>query len=306
MIGTGGETYESVSQDFPVPSLVATNGQQEKSKVNTDLNPASKSFSSEMNANNHRNLDLNRSINLTYDEGIPISTSDLLKEWKKVPNNISVTSSSKDAMNKLDTKLKDLRKTTSINTAKQLSIDVASCLLDVAATPHCFNPIDCLKRSLTFIAHHSTHKDNKAFRKPLPDENLCTSTEALVVLGRADCMRALLCYSEAVYLCEFVARVCRSRRIHSLWDARWRVVSIYLQIVVRKINVASKEILEWCPHAVEEIARGKQDAKSFFPIGQHDNSATNGLDVEDNHHHLRNASHILESSVEAKVDVIAL
>ena len=256
-MGGGGESFVSAHQDFPVPSF---NQYSDQTRGNSSINSSGLRPVSLITDNIGHQL----SNEMISDELIYIPTTELLKEWNKIPNETSISLSTKDAMTELDLKLKELRQTSSIESTKQLSIAVAVCLLNVASSPSCFNAIGCVKRSVLFIAHKSTYNDSEAFRKPLPDEVACTSSEALATLGRADCMRVSSCLHEAVYLCEFVARVCRSRRIHKLWDSRWCVVSISLQMIATDINASIDESIEWCPQAIEEIVKAKRDAAQLM------------------------------------------
>ena len=65
---------------------------------------------------------------------------------------------------------------------------------------------------------------------------MCTPLEALLILGRADCLRAVYFCQEAAFLCSYVGTTCRPRRSSEEWNVRWKIVSILaydLNVMIR-------------------------------------------------------------------------
>jgi hypothetical protein len=98
--------------------------------------------------------------------------------------------------------------------AEKASLQVACALLGLATVPAaCENPFVVLQQAAIF-AGHGTKRGNSVdlFREPLPDPVKCLPFEALLILGRADCLQAVYFPYEAAYLCAFVACVCSMHR----------------------------------------------------------------------------------------------
>ena len=165
-------------------------------------------------------------------------------------------------------KLRKLRSSVTLSEMRKASVLVAVSLLEIAAIPSCHNPIACLKRALVFLSHKGTRVEFEYLRKPLPNASDCTANDALVILGRADCMIVLSCAAEALFLCEFVARTCKSRRKEKRWSSKWRVVSIYLQYISSKVHKHSKYSVDWCAQLIEEIHKGRCNAIELVPTFQ--------------------------------------
>jgi len=175
---------------------------------------------------------------------------------------------------KLDDAIKNLRKSRTLNSLEQSSLDVSVALIDVAATEECFNPFLCLQQAAMYAELGSKLGSNdEPFKKCLPSKEKCTPLEALVILGRADCLRAIHFLHEAQYLCSWVISVCRLHRDRQeaffLWDERWRVIGVLCYVTKARIdetgealhnNNKSAPLRKWDDVAQDEANRGKSDA----------------------------------------------
>lgn len=114
----------------------------------------------------------------------------------------------------------------------------------------------------------------------MPRPNKASALEALVILGRADCMRAVHFVESAQFLCSWVARVCTVRRSNLEeelpWTSRWRVIGAYLAFVSANVDGTAAELdieLTELEEAVtQEIENGKSDARTI--LGSHHNAST--------------------------------
>ncbi len=237
---------------------------------------------------------------------IKVPTSVLLDEWSKdestKPSNAA---EAERAMKKLDNAMKNLRKSRTLNALEQSSLDVSAALIDVAATEECFNPFLCLQQAAMYAELGSKLGSNdEPFKKCLPSKEKCTPLEALVVLGRADCLRAIHFLHEAQYLCSWVISVCRLHRDRQeatfLWDERWRVIGVLCYVTKATIdetgealhnsNKSAWPLRKWDDCAQDEANRGKSDALILMgtdsseigneppQIGVDDNAANSGND----------------------------
>lgn len=206
---------------------------------------------------------------------VKIPTSVLLDEWSKVESTkVTNAADAVRAMMKLDDAIKNLRKSRTLNSLEQSSLDVSVALIDVAATEECFNPFLCLQQAAMYAELGSKLGSNdEPFKKCLPSKEKCTPLEALVILGRADCLRAIHFLHEAQYLCSWVISVCRLHRDRQeaffLWDERWRVIGVLCYVTKARIdetgealhnNNKSAPLRKWDDVAQDEANRGKSDA----------------------------------------------
>jgi hypothetical protein len=181
---------------------------------------------------------------------IKVPASVLLKEWsgkdvfdeesndEEVDSRLNKWSETcsgpgKHAMKELDYSVKLLRQCTTISSMQKASLRVAVRLLDVACQKECQNPFLCLNQASVFASQGAKGGNNDDFfKKQLPRKEDCTETDALSILGRADCLRAIHFTDEAMYLCSFVARVCclhrDKKKPEHLWTPKWRVVGIQM------------------------------------------------------------------------------
>jgi len=187
----------------------------------------------------------------------------------------SFSAPSQHAMKKLDYSIQKLRHCATINSLQKASLQVSLSLLDVAATKECRNPFLCLNQAAVFSAQGPKGGNNdEPLKKPLPKETDCSPEDALQVLGRADCLRAIHFTSEALFLCSYAARVCCLHRdkkeLHHPWTPKWRIIGIMVYTISVGIDSiifsimqgdARKTMLDsWEKSIKAEIGRGRSDA----------------------------------------------
>lgn len=182
------------------------------------------------------------------------------------------------AMKKVDDAMKNLRKSRTLNSLERASLDVSVALVDLAAYDECDNPFVCLQQASIFAGLGSKRGNNdEPFKRFLPLKEKCSPSEALNILGRADCLRAIHFLVEAQYLCAWVASVCKIHRgrqhEYNPWSfSRWRVVGIVTYIVSSTVDETSEALTldnlgadntalrKWDIDVLDELERGKSDA----------------------------------------------
>ncbi|VEU42775.1 unnamed protein product [Pseudo-nitzschia multistriata] len=163
--------------------------------------------------------------------------------------------------------------------AEKACLNLSVALLEMAAVSDCNDPFSCLQQAALF-ASQATKSGNSdtQYRQSLPEMTKCSPTEALIIIGRADCLQAVYFPNEAAYLCSFVARVCRlhrdSREVNFKWNDRWKIVGIYAYNVSVMIRITVSNILNqtmqkafmaaWERDVVEELERGRRDGRSWI------------------------------------------
>jgi hypothetical protein len=155
-----------------------------------------------------------RCVPLSNAVNIPSSALQLLWGITTDSNLAKPTSQARRTMKKVHDSMEKLRGCYTDTAAEKASLQVACALLDLAnVQTTCENPFVVLQQAAIF-AGHGTKRGNSVdlFRKPLPDPGTCLPYEALLILGRADCLQAVYFPYEAAYLCAFVARVCNMHR----------------------------------------------------------------------------------------------
>lgn len=222
---------------------------------------------------------------------IRLSSSTLLNEWLKesVVANDGTDEEEKDsgaaekeAMAALDEALKALHKSTTLPSMQKSSLKVASALLNVANQPSCYNPFQCLQHAVMFASNGpKLGKNDVSFKKALPPNDLqCSPIEALMVLGRADCLRALHFTDEAIFLCGHVLSLCSKQRerippaagvaLTPSLPSKWSAVNAYAYMVsiatdstlLSLLHACNREVtaMNWDKEALEEIAHGRAAA----------------------------------------------
>ena len=132
------------------------------------------------------------------------------------------------------------------------------------------------------IASMNSHIALLQLKSFLPLPRKCTALDALVILGRADCLRAIHFVESAQFLCSWVAKVCivhRSQMDDSLpWDSRWRVIGTYLSFISANVNGTAKDyslrLDDWEAEVQQEIEYAKSDAKLL--LSWHQSNDKNG------------------------------
>uniref|UniRef100_A0A7S4EFY0 Uncharacterized protein n=1 Tax=Pseudo-nitzschia australis TaxID=44445 RepID=A0A7S4EFY0_9STRA len=173
----------------------------------------------------------------------------------------------------------DLRACYTYAAAEKACLNLSIALLEMAAVSDCHNLFNCLQQAALFASQATKSGNNDtAYRQTLPEMTECSPREALIILGRADCLQAVYFPNEAAYLCSFVARVCRlhrdSREVKFEWNDQWKVVGIYSYNVSVMIRITVSNILNqtmqkafmaaWERDVVEELERGRRDGRSWI------------------------------------------
>ncbi len=187
----------------------------------------------------------------------------------------NVSGPAKLAMKKLDYCIRKLRQCSTISALQKASLGVSLALLEVASKKECRSPFLCLNQASIFAAQGPKGGNNdEEFKKPLPRSEDCTVDEALQILGRSDCLRALHFINEAMFLCSYVAKVCCLHRDKMEpdhpWTPKWRVAGIMVYTISVGIDSVIHSLMEgdarnaalesWEKPVKAEIGRGRSDA----------------------------------------------
>jgi len=175
-----------------------------------------------------------------------------------------------ESMASLHEKMRLFRNCYSTEGVERASLEIAAGLLAIAACPSCENLFMVLNQAANFASKGRKGGNNDRFFKgSLPRDRICTPREMLVVLGRADCLRAIGFVAEASFLVSFVAKECRSRRRDPTeWDIRWKLVAIYaynISVMARtgKSSVFG-EVYVWSRDVIEELNDARNEGLSIF------------------------------------------
>ena len=234
---------------------------------------------------------------------IPIPNIELKMVWKQTDflqemQTETHISRAKEQMQIVHKATADLRSCYTHTAAEKACLNLSIALLEVAAVPTCHDPFNCLQQAASF-ASQATKSGNSdtVYRRRLPELTQCTPREALIILGRADCLQAVYFPNEAAFLCSFVARVCRLHRNSAEadyeWNDRWRIVAIYGYNVSVMIRTTVSSILNqtmqvafraaWERDVVEELERGKQDGRTWISALTKNNTGAIKFDEEEYH-----------------------
>jgi len=213
---------------------------------------------------------------------IPIPNIELKSLWiqtagEKIEQ--SNTTEAKNQMKRVHKALADLRSCYTYAAAEKACLNLSVALLEMAAIPDCRDPFNCLQQAASF-ASQATKSGNSdtMYRQSLPEMTRCTPKQALIILGRADCLQAVYFPNEAAYLCSFVARVCRLHRdsgdVNCEWNDQWKIVAIYAYNVSVMIRITVSSILDqtmqkafmtaWERDVVEELERARKDGRIWI------------------------------------------
>jgi hypothetical protein len=173
-------------------------------------------------------------------------------------------------MQKLHTRMRELRACCSEQAVEKACLEVAGALIHLA--PVCSNHFLCLQQAAMFAGNSfKGGNSNLDFREPLPSKESCTPLEALVILGRADCLQAVHFCPEAAFLCRFVASLCSHHRNHGKetfeWNEQWKIVAIMAYNVSVMIRHTALMLFQeqdkrdesswpWEFDVIEELKRG--------------------------------------------------
>jgi hypothetical protein len=187
----------------------------------------------------------------------------------------------------------DLRACFSIAATEKSCLNLSAALLAVAGLRSCYDPFSCLQHATMYATQApKAGSSDIAFQRALPEMSKCTPLEALIILGRADCLNAVYFPNEGAYLCSYVARVCRLRRkdegTQFEWNDEWKIIAIYAYNVSVMIRTSVSTILDdhlktsflatWTRDVVEELERGRKDAIAWKrQLTQHTTNAGKNL-----------------------------
>jgi hypothetical protein len=172
-----------------------------------------------------------------------LSHPTLLRMWRECPAPIDSegTSSANEIMHDVHDCMTKLRLCYTVQAAERLSILVAANLLKLVVHRDCLNPFTVIQLAAMFASQGPKGgTSDHLFRAKLLRSEDCTANDALLTLGRAECLNSLHFCPEAAFLCNHVANVCRlhcigSRLIHSS-NKRWLALSILsynLSVIIR-------------------------------------------------------------------------
>ena len=160
---------------------------------------------------------------------------------------------------------------------EKASLQISVALLELASLPGCYDPFRCLQQAAMFASQAcKAGNSDLSYRAKLPPKNECTPLEAMVILGRADCLHSVYFPNEAAFLCSYVALICYTHRENEdpeqrelEWNNRWKIVSIYAYNVSVMIRTTVSTVLDkqrqksflsmWDRDVVEELERGRSD-----------------------------------------------
>jgi hypothetical protein len=177
------------------------------------------------------------------------------------------------AMNKLHTSMQELRMCFTEHSVEKSSLQASEALVELVEFSR--NPFLCLQQAAIFAGQAiKGGNSNLTFKVPLPRQDACTPLEALVILGRADCLQAVYFCPEAAFLCSYVASVCARHRkpgeAHLAWNERWKIVCILAYnvsvmirhtalVILQEQDKRDEITMQWQHDNVEELERGRAD-----------------------------------------------
>jgi len=211
--------------------------------------------------------------------------------WRGLINGVERRESSKsmasiELMSQLECGMKKLRASHTEQAAENASLRVATDLLQLAACPDCCNPFLCLQQAAVMASQAPKGgTSDRAFHAGIPKMEDCTPLEALLLLGRADCLLSVYFYQEAAFLCNYAGVVCSRHRdeLDEIQkDERWRIVASLaydLSVMIRNFSrtiifeQAKKEDTSgtWDVTAIEEFQRARTEGLAWKATTDDDN-----------------------------------
>lgn len=209
---------------------------------------------------------------------IRVSSEALLAEWTKdEPRNNELTDEGRQAMERIHDAMLQLRKCVSEVALQKACLRVSLDMLELLKSGQAGNPFVCMQHAAMFAYQCSKGGTNdRPFKTVLPPERECTPQQALLVLARCDCLQGLDFVDEAIFLCNYVARVCQLHRDKLEkdleWSSKWKVVGIVafntsmairstIFTTLRKgVHEQQKLLDDWDVDVVAELERCRNDA----------------------------------------------
>ncbi len=178
-----------------------------------------------------------------------VSLPTLAQIWNECCDSVSKegTLVAREIMKDVDDCTAKLRLCYTIQAAEQLSVIIATSLIKLLEYPVCQNPFAVMQLATMFASQGPKGgSSNHLFRARLPKAEDCTSQDALMILGRAECMNALHFCQEATYLCSYVVNVCRLNCDGNIIlqgpKRRWLLLSIVAYDLSIMIRMMAKSI----------------------------------------------------------------
>jgi hypothetical protein len=178
---------------------------------------------------------------------ISIPLQHLHETWRKYhvsgSRSESTSESGTDLMKDVDLCMSKLRSSYTIPSVERASLHLSASLVRLASCPECHNPFACLQEAVMFASMSSKGGTcDQLFQARLPQPEACGPLDALLILGRADCLNALHFCQEAAFLCSYVASACRNQRREDessfQSDERWTIIAIMaydLSVMIRNL-----------------------------------------------------------------------
>ena len=219
----------------------------------------------------------------TWKSFVSLPLAEMRRAWFEDDNPVSIEEkeAARACMETVHGTTEKLRKCYTEVACEKVCLNIAKALLELAAQPGCYDPFRCLQQAGMYASQASKagHSD-MTFRETLPEKKLCTPLQALVILGRADCLHSTYFPNEAAFLLSYVALICRLRRASDgddtadlAWSIRWKIVAIYAFNVSVLIRTTVSTVLDrqqqrsflsmWDRDVVEELERGRSDGWSW-------------------------------------------
>ncbi|KAL3915684.1 MAG: hypothetical protein SGILL_005529 [Bacillariaceae sp.] len=213
---------------------------------------------------------------------VPLKCSELKRLWDKCTSGLDDPDAhdlqtAKTQMNKVHSCMQNLRACFTFSAAEKNCVALSVALLDLAASPCCMDPFTCLQQASMYASQApKAGTSDLSFRRNVPAVSECSPRSALVILGRADCLHAVLFPEEAAFLCSHVARACALRRNSSTtcgWNDQWKVVGMYAYNVSVMIRATMNSMMKqskaksfsnmWDQTIIRELETACKDAKEL-------------------------------------------
>jgi hypothetical protein len=210
---------------------------------------------------------------------VPVKCSELKRLWTSSPSFVDAFDEcdmqmAKTYMNSVHSCMQDLRACFTLLAAEKNCLSLCVALLDLASSPCCRDPFICLQQASMYASQAlKAGNSDVSLRRNIPSIHECNPRTALAVLGRADCLHAVLFPEEAAFLCSFVARACALHRNPMTtyeWNDQWKVVGVYAHNVSVMIRATVNSMMNqsklktfskmWEPSVIKELESGRKDA----------------------------------------------
>lgn len=132
---------------------------------------------------------------------LPISYLGSLWATTTTDNEWNDEAAATSAMAHLDSTLRNMRASYTVQAIERAALNVSISLLALVCFEQCSNPFLCLAQASMFASQGpKLGTSDRYYQARLPLLHLCTERQALTILGRADCLRAIHFYREAAFV----------------------------------------------------------------------------------------------------------